>query len=210
LPTEVVRTLACYLAAREPGTEVPPRDLLGPAHVRQPAFIYSTQNITGLIQAARALGPAEGLRPATYATLVGLLACTGLRIGEALALRTNDINWSTAVLSVRAGKFHKARLVPVHASAIEPLRSYAAARERRHPPLADSTFFVGAAGLAPAGCCAQRSARSTVRWVAFSRSAKAAKLCSRRPGPLSWKPRLRRSRRYSSTACRSWLIARLP
>jgi integrase len=143
---EVVRALACYLQAREPGTEVPPRDLLGPAHVRQPAFIYSTENITALIQAARALDPAEGLRPATYATLVGMLACTGLRIGEALALRVDDINWSTAVLSVRQGKFHKARLVPVHQSAIEPLRSYATARARRHPPLADSTFFVGAAG----------------------------------------------------------------
>jgi integrase len=143
---EVVRTLACYLQAREPGTEVPPRDLLGPAHARQPAFIYSEENITALLQAARALCPAEGLRPASYATLVGLLACTGLRIGEALALRIDDINWSTAVLSVRAGKFHKARLVPVHASVIEPLHSYAAARDRLHPPLADGTFFVGTGG----------------------------------------------------------------
>jgi integrase len=143
---EVVRTLARYLAAREPGTEVPPRDLLGPAHARRPPFIYSEEDITALIQAARALSPTDGLRPATYATLIGLLACTGLRIGEALALRADDINWSTAVLNVRKGKFHKARLVPVHASAVAPLRSYASARDRQHPPLAEGTFFVGAGG----------------------------------------------------------------
>jgi integrase len=142
----IVRALARYLAAREPGTEVPPRNLLGPSYARRPAFIYSDANIAALRQAARALGPANALRPATYATLIGLLACTGLRIGEALALGTADINWSTAVLTVRQTKFHKSRLVPVHASAIEPLRSYAVARDRRHPPLANSTFFVWASG----------------------------------------------------------------
>jgi integrase len=143
---EVVGTLARYLAAREPGTEIPPRNLLGPAHTRRPAFIYSDENIAALIQAARALGRTDGLRRHTYATLIGLLACTGLRIGEALALRVTDINWSTAVLTVRQTKFHKSRLVPLHPSAIEPLRSYAVTRARCHPLLEDSTFFVSAAG----------------------------------------------------------------
>jgi integrase len=143
---EAVRTLARYLAAREPGTEIPPRHLLGPAHVRRQPFIYSAANIAALLQAARALSPAGGLRPVTYASLIGLLACTGLRIGEALALRWDDINWSTAVLTVRQGKFHKSRLVPVHQSAIEPMLNYAVSRDRLHPPLGQSTFFVGAAG----------------------------------------------------------------
>jgi len=143
---EIVRTLARYLAARAPGTEIPPRHLLGPAHARRAAFIYSDANIAALIAAARALGPADELRPATYATLISLLACTGLRIGEALALRWDAFNWSTAVLTLRPSKFHQSRLVPVPGSAIEPLRSYAVARERCHPPLPDSTFFVSAAG----------------------------------------------------------------
>jgi integrase len=143
---EIVRTLARYLAAREPGTEIPPRGLLGPAHARRPAFIYSQANIVALIEAARALAPADALRPQTYATLIGLLACTGLRISEALALRGSDINWSTAVLTVRQSKFRKSRLVPVHPGAIEALRRYAIDRDRRHPPLPGSTFFVSAAG----------------------------------------------------------------
>jgi integrase len=61
-------------------------------------------------------------------------------------LRSDDIDWSTAVLTVRQTKFHKSRLVPLHPSATGPLRDYAVARDRRHPPLRDSTFFVSARG----------------------------------------------------------------
>jgi integrase len=143
---EVVRTFARYLAAREPGTEIPPRGLLGPAHVRRPAFIYSEANIAALIKAAGALSPADALRPHTYATLIGLLACTGLRIGEALALRADDVDCATGLLTVRQTKFHKSRHVPVHGSALEPLRSYTLARTRRHPLLPNSTFFISDAG----------------------------------------------------------------
>jgi integrase len=142
----LVRSLARYLAAREPGTQVPPPGLLGASTAHRRAFIYSAANIVALIKAARALGPVGSLPAATYATLIGLLACTGLRIGEALALRTDDLDWPTAVLRVRPSKFHKSRLVPMHPSAIEPLRNYAVVRDRRHPPQADSPFFVSAAG----------------------------------------------------------------
>src|SRR5262249_54417158 len=79
---EIVRTLARYLAVREPGTEIPPRGLLGPAHARRSAFIYSEADIAALVRAARTLLPSTGLRPHTYATLLGLLTCTGLRIRE--------------------------------------------------------------------------------------------------------------------------------
>jgi integrase len=142
----MVRALARYLAPREPGTEVPPRHQLGSTRARRRAFIYSDAQIVALIRAAQALTQTDGLRPGTYATLIGLLVCTGLRIGEALALRADDIDWSTAVLTVRQSKFHKSRLVPMHPGAIEALRAYAVARDRAHPPLPESTFFVNAAG----------------------------------------------------------------
>jgi len=142
----VVRTLARYLAAREPGTEIPPRHLLGPTQSRRTPFIYSEADIAALLQAARALEPASDLGRGTYATLLGLLACTGLRIGEALAMRHDDVNWSTAVLTIRASKFRKPRLVPVHATAIEPLRNYALVRDRHHPPLREGAFFLSDRG----------------------------------------------------------------
>jgi integrase len=143
---EVVRTLARYLAAREPGTEVPPRGLLGPAHSRGPAYIYSEADIAALIQAALTLAPARGLRPRTYATLIGLLACTGLRITEALVLGASDIDWGTGLLTVRKTKFRKSRLVPLHPSTIGPLRDYATARDGRHAAQPNTPFFISDTG----------------------------------------------------------------
>jgi integrase len=143
---EVVRTLARYLAAREPGTEIPPRGLLGPAHARRPAFIYSEANVAALIAATRTLLPAAGLRPRTYATLIGLLACTGLRVGEALRLRADDLDGSAGILTIRQTKFHKSRLVALHPSALEPLQTYAHDRDRRHARNCDRSFFVSDTG----------------------------------------------------------------
>lgn len=143
---EVVRTLARYLAPREPGTEIPPRGLLGPAHARGPAFLYSESDIAALIEAARKLTPTGGLRPLTYATLVGLLACTGLRITEALTLRADDVDLQVGVLTIRRTKFRKSRLVPLHTSALESIRDYAADRDRSCGRNPDMTFFVSATG----------------------------------------------------------------
>lgn len=143
---EVVRTMAAYLEPREPGTEVPARGLLGPAHARGPAFIYTEAEIAALIEAARALAPAEGLRPRTYATLIGLMACTGLRIGEMLALGVDDVDLEAGILTVRQTKFHKSRLVPLHATAVGPLRDYAAARGPLRRGATVTTFFASEAG----------------------------------------------------------------
>jgi integrase len=144
---EVIRTMARYLVPREPGTEIPPRGLLGPAHTRRPAFLYSEDNIAALLDAARSLVPADGLRPRTYATLLGLMACTGLRINEALTLGADDVNLDAGVLTIRQTKFHKSRLVPLHTMALGPLRDYVAARDGRHRQSRDTTFFVADAGL---------------------------------------------------------------
>jgi integrase len=143
---EVVRTLARYLAPREPGTEVPARRLLGPAHARRPAFLYTEGEIAALIEAARSLAPADGLRPLTYATLIGLMACTGLRIGEVLALGTGDVDLDDGVLTIRQTKFHKSRLISLHTTAVGPLRDYATTRKDRCQKVAVTTFFASEAG----------------------------------------------------------------
>jgi integrase len=143
---DLVRDLARYLVPREPGTEIPPRGLLGPSRSCRRAFIFSQDDVVALIAAARSLAPADGLRPRTYAALVGLMACTGLRISEALTLEADEVDLQAGVLTVRQTKFHKSRLVPLHPSAIGPLRDYAAARGRRHPTPRDTAFFVSDAG----------------------------------------------------------------
>jgi integrase len=144
---EVVRTLARYLVPREPDTEIPPRGLLGPAHGRRSAFLYSEADLTALLEVARSLAPVDGLRPRTYATLIGLMACTGLRINEALTLGADDVDLDVGVLTIRQTKFHKSRLVPLHATALAPLRDYVAHRDGRHREPRDTAFFVSDVGL---------------------------------------------------------------
>lgn len=119
-----------HLAVLDGATEVPPPGLLGPTGHRKPPHVYSEREITDLLRAAAALTPAGGLRPHCYVTLFSLLACTGLRISEALALAGDDVDLVNGVLTVRAGKGGRTRLVPLHPSALEPLVAYAARREQ--------------------------------------------------------------------------------
>jgi integrase/recombinase XerD len=136
-----VRGFLRHLSALDGATEVPAPGLLGPAGHRKPPHVYADREISDLLQAAAGLAPAGGLRPHCYATLFGLLACTGLRISEALTLACGDVDLAGGVLTVRAGKRGRARLVPLHPSAVPPLRDYAAGRERRFGPPADSEAF---------------------------------------------------------------------
>jgi integrase len=66
----------------------------------------------------------ESLRPATTATLLGLLYTTGLRIGEALALDVGDLDCGNRILTVRKGKFGKSRALPLRESTVEALARY--------------------------------------------------------------------------------------
>jgi integrase/recombinase XerD len=138
----VVRGFLRHLAARDGATEVPAPELLGPTGHRKPPHVYSDQEIADLLRAAAWLAPAGGLRPRCYVTLFGLLACTGLRISEALSLSCGDVDLTGGMLTVRAGKRGRTRLVPLHPSALAPLRDYAAERAHRYgPPGDDAAFF---------------------------------------------------------------------
>jgi integrase len=136
---QLVRRFAKYLAIFDPKTELPPADRFGSANLRPSPFIYSPDQILQLMQAAAKLRPAKSLRGQTYTTLLGLLACSGLRISEALHLSVNDVDLVTGVIAVREGKYHRSRFVPLHRTAIEPLQTYARARAK--------SFFVSQHGL---------------------------------------------------------------
>jgi integrase len=87
-----------------------------------------------------------GLRPRTYATLIGSLACTGLRISEALRLTRDDADLNRGILKIRETKFRKTRLVPVHPTAVAALRAYAATRDHLIAAGACDRFFVSDQG----------------------------------------------------------------
>jgi integrase/recombinase XerD len=135
------RGFARYLSGIDASTEVPPLGLMPyRAPWRQP-FIYSAADIDALLEAARRriVSP---LRAATYQTLIGLLAASGLRIGEAIKLDRSDLDWAQGVLLIRESKFGKSRLVPLHPSSMRALRGYARRRDQLQPRSAEPAFFV--------------------------------------------------------------------
>lgn len=143
---EIVRCFARHLAVTEPGTQVPGSRLLGPAHRRTTPHIYTARELEALLVAARRLSPPHGLRPRTYVTLIGLLACTGLRISEALHLASDDVDLDCGVLRVRETKFRKTRLVPLHPTTVAALRVYAKNRTRILEAPKSDCFFLSDQG----------------------------------------------------------------
>jgi integrase len=141
---EAVRRFARYLMLADPKTEIPPRHLFGPAERPYRPFIYSAQQIQQLLTAARQL-PGQ-LRPHTYQALIGLLACTGLRISEALGLKIPEVDLQKGLLLVRDSKFHQTRWVPLHPTALAPLKRYSRQRQQRFP-FAEH-FFASEQGMA--------------------------------------------------------------
>jgi len=137
-----VRGFAQHRSLFDPETEVPPAGLLGPLSRRPTPHIYSDPEIAALLRVAAELGPASGLRPHTYVTLLGLLLVAGLRISEALRLEREDVDLTCGVLTIRRTKFRKSRLVPVHRSTVLALTAYARRRESLHPHAVSGTFFL--------------------------------------------------------------------
>jgi integrase len=134
-----VRGFLRYLAAADGLTDVPAPGLLGPTGHRKPPHVYSDGEIGDLLAAAAGL--AGGLRPRCYTTLFALLACTGMRISEALSLTCGDVDLDGGTITVRAGKRGRARLVPLHPSAVTPLTDYAAERRARFGRAGDDEAF---------------------------------------------------------------------
>lgn len=140
---EIVRSFAHYRAAFDPATEIPPRGLLGAAHRRLAPHIYTPREIGALLAAADRLAPVDSLRPRAFATLFALLACTGLRVSEALALTRGDVDLAAGVLRVTSTKFRKARYVPLHSSTTRALQRFAATRDRHGEARSgEDAFFV--------------------------------------------------------------------
>jgi len=142
-----LRPFMRWLQQFEPATEVPDDSSFGPIPGRVTPHIYREAEIVALLAAARQLGPSDGLRAATYATLFGLIASAGLRISEALGLSDLDVDLDGAVLTVRQTKFGKSRLVPLHPSVVGPLAAYRALRRQHVRPTPRTTFFVGSRGV---------------------------------------------------------------
>jgi len=142
----LVRGFARFASASDPRTIVPPERLLPYRYRRVTPYIYRDEQILRLISAARRLPSTTGLRPHTYATLIGLYAATGLRTAEALWMDRDDVDLVHGILRIRESKFGKSRFVPVHASTGRALQRYAELRDRVFPSPRSLSFFLSERG----------------------------------------------------------------
>jgi integrase/recombinase XerD len=140
----VVRGFARYLHGLDPRTGVPSTDLLPTNYGRARPFLYSTDQLKALLEAAKQIPSA--LRAASTEAIVGLLASTGMRIGEALALDRSDVDLGRSRLTIQQAKFNKSREVALHPTTVDALAAYATRRDKLSPRAGESAFFVSATG----------------------------------------------------------------
>jgi len=139
-----VRGFARHRVATDPRTQIPPPGLLPFRPKRARPYLYSKEEIQGLLWAALKMPPrydSSKLRPWTYYCLFGLLSVSGLRLGEARNLKIEDVDIEAAVLTIRGTKFGKSRLVPLHASTCKVLANYIARRRRQSAVQAASPYL---------------------------------------------------------------------
>jgi integrase/recombinase XerD len=139
----VVRGFARYLAAFEEGTEIPPRRQR-PSPVRSVPHIYSEAEIARLMRLCSVLSPARF--GATMATLIGLMASTGLRPGEVRRLDREHVELAAAKLTVWHSKSGRSRRLPLHPSTVKALADHSLARERAYPIRRSEAFFPSVRG----------------------------------------------------------------
>jgi integrase/recombinase XerD len=141
---DTVRIFARHLQALDPATEVPPGDVLSRRQGRVAPYLYSPQEIAALMSAAGDLAPA--MRAMTWRTLIGLLAVTGMRQGEACRLKRDDVDLDAGTLVIADSKFGKSRQVFLHPSATVALRAYEQARNQAFPEPETASFLVNSRG----------------------------------------------------------------
>ncbi len=138
----IVRRFAEHVSAYDARTEVPPQKLLPYHFCRRDPYHYTDENVCQLVQAARQINPTSQIKGPTFGTVLGLLAVTGMRVSEALALDDGDIDFDQALLTIRLAKGSKSRVVPLHASTNSALRHYASIRDSVYPQRPSPAFFV--------------------------------------------------------------------
>jgi integrase len=166
----MVRGFAKHLQASDPRHEVPPFEALPFHRPRSTPYIYEPAEIAALLTATTTLR--SPLTVATYRTLLGLIAVTGLRGGEAVALDDGDVERRHGLLVIRKTKFGKTREVPLHATTLRALVRYAHERDRLAPRRRTRSFFVSLAGTRLIYSCVHRT---------FLHLVGAAGLADRRP-----------------------------
>jgi integrase len=156
----VVRGFAAHLHALDPAHEVPPPDLLPQRSRRAVPYLYTDAEVLALMDATGVIPTPH--RAATLRTLIGLLAVTGIRIGEAIRLDLGDIDQVRGLLRIRDTKFGKSRELAVDQTTIRALREYLRRRDRPVAIEPTAAVFTSAAGTRLVYCNVHLAFKRTV------------------------------------------------
>lgn len=162
---KAVRVFARLQHAIDPRTEVPPFGLLPYRPLRSRPYLYTDEEIRRLLEATSRLSSRRGIRPHSYHCLLGLLAVSGLRISEALALQERDVDLQAGILTIRQSKFRKSRLVPLHPSTVNVLRHYVEQRDLLLPARSSDSFLVSDLGRPLEVSAVRRTFHELSRWT---------------------------------------------
>jgi len=152
----MVRRFAQYVSGSDRRTEVPAPELLPYRFPRKQPYLYSDSEVANLIETLRQTPAPDDLRALSQATLIGLLAVTGMRVGEAIGLDRKDVDLDHGVITVRLAKFNKSRLIPIHASTQKQLCTYAGQRDKMCPHPKTPSFFLSERGTRLTYCTVRR------------------------------------------------------
>lgn len=143
-----IRDFTKYMKLIDPKTEIPPLGIIRFGPRRATPYIYSEQEIIDIMKAIKRLATKfrDKLQPHTYTALFGLLICSGIRTMEALKLSRDDIDFNSGILTIIEGKFKKSRLIPLHPTALKPLKDYVKKRDKKFPIPKTKAFFVNRDG----------------------------------------------------------------
>ncbi len=162
---KAVRVFARYQQVIDARTQVPPFGLLPYRPPRARPYLYTAEEIRRLLEATARLRSTKGIRLHTYYCLLGLLAVSGLRISEALALRDQDVDLQAGMLTIRSSKFKKSRFVPLHPSTVNALRHYRQQRDSLIPTRSSDSFFVSDFGRSLEASGVRRTFYELSRWA---------------------------------------------
>lgn len=138
------RKFARYLQAVDPSAQIPPSGVFPAGRHRPMPFVWSAEQIQLLLTAARQLRPP--LRGLTHEALFGLLAVSGMRLGEAVGLLCDDVDLDAGVITIRHAKFDRPRLVPLHQTTTSALHRYRLQRDHCYPAPRTANFFLSSVG----------------------------------------------------------------
>lgn len=138
----MIRQFALYLSATHPNTQVPPPQLLPCHYSRRKPYIYSTEEITKIMQQCLFLNIKDEMRKYSYCTIIGLLAVTRMRPCEALSLNCDCIDFESNIINIRESKYLRSRKIPIDKSTSDALRKYALQCNKQLGEVKSNAFFV--------------------------------------------------------------------